>query len=98
MLVAPQAVSVAAAPAASRPSSRSGSKGRDDIDKNDCAAENVIADIKDSISDKNVRENCKNCTNMCDELNVSCDTHPLNHLDKSDSDEDDDEPEEVSLT
>lgn len=85
MLAAPQAIT-----AVSRPSSRSGSKGRDDIEKTE-VVENV-ADLEDT-SEKNVRENSKT---MCDELNVSCEPHHLNHLEKSDSDEDDEEPEEVS--
>lgn len=94
MLAAPQAHSVssntAAAPSASsRPSSRSGSKGRDEIEK----SEPVDHDHDHPIGEKN------GAAIMCDELNASvCDPHPLNHLQKSDSDEEDDEPEEVSAS
>lgn len=74
--------------AATRPSSRSGSKERDEFDKNGSSGR---VESADKSTEKGGRENS---SSMGDELNVANDGH-MNHLEKSDSEDDEDEPEEV---
>lgn len=72
--------------ASTRPSSRSSSKEREDLDKN------TRIESANKNTEKGQRENSNN---MGDDMNASNEGH-MNHLEKSDSDEDEDESEEVS--